>query len=101
MITHEGQSEQVESDIDAQKQDISDPARENEQSERESADALSQTNDNRFFDKIEEAVDQRKDAEEFLKEIADTDEHDQEEAQDTLTDHRQAVDNAIQNIKDF
>ena len=57
---------------------------------------------NRRFGKIlAEASDRRRDAEAFLREIAETDEADQEREKESLDYHRKVVEAAIQGIRDL
>lgn len=100
---HGEQAEKVDESIETQRREISEPARAGESEEKAAADEFDVTasRNKRFGKIIEEASKLRRDAESFLGEIADTDEEDQRDGKDTLDDHRQAIEAAIQGIRDL
>jgi hypothetical protein len=100
---HGEQAEKVDESIDGQRRDVSDPARDDEKIESAAADGFdaASVGNKRFGKILAEAGDQRRDAEIFLNELAETDETDQQESSDTLSRHRQEVEDAIQNIREF
>ena len=85
---HGEQADKVEESIDTQRREISDPARQDKSTERAAADEMDMASGrNKCFGKnLSDAAGQRRDAEEFLRELAETDEANQEQSQDTLND---------------
>ena len=100
---HGEQAEKVEDSIEAQREEVSEPARESEGTEREAADGLdiASSQNKRFGKMLAEASESRRDAESFLREVADSDEDDQKESKETLDKHRRAIEDAIEGIEDF
>jgi len=100
---HSEQAEQVDESVETQRREISEPARAGEGEERSAADEfdVAASRNKRFGRIIAEASELRRDAESFLREVADTDEEDQRDSKDALNDHRQAVESAIQGIRDL
>lgn len=100
---HGEQAEKVDESIETQRREISDLAREGENEERAAADDfdVAASKNKRFGKIIAEAAELRRDAEFFLREVADSDEEHQRDSRDTLDDHRQAVETAIQGIRDL
>lgn len=100
---HGEQAESTDQAVDTQRQEVSDPARQDEQVELQAGDALDQASQQskRFAKRLSEASDSRKDAENFLKELADTDEQSQAESQENLNDHRKSIEQTIQDIRDL
>ena len=101
--THGEQAEEVTGDIEDQVRDVSDPAREDEQVEHGAAEHLSDRvgREGRFGERLQEASDQRREAEEFLGEVAEEDEAHQEASGEQLKEHEQAVDEAIKSLNEF
>jgi len=100
---HGEQAETVDESIETQRQEVSEPARQDESTERTAADQMDVASgrNKRFGKKLSDASDQRRDAEEFLRELAEADEADQEQSKETLDEHRRAVEQAIQSIREF
>lgn len=100
---HGEQAEKVDESIEIQRKEVSEPAREDESTERSAGDELDTASSrNKSFGKnLSEAAGQRRDAEQFLAELAEADEADQEQSKETLGAHRRAVEQAIQNIREF
>ena len=100
---HGDQAQKVEGSIESQRREISEPARSGEADEHASADELdiAASKNKRFGKILSEASERRNDAAIFFREVADSDEDDQEREKETLDDHRQAVESAIQGIRDL
>ena len=100
---HGEQAEKVDDSIEGQRREISEPAKTAEGGERAAADEfdVAASGNKRFGKIIAEASELRRDAESFLREVADTDEKDQCESKETLDDHRRSVEQAIQAIRDL
>jgi len=100
---HGDQAEKVDDSIETQRQEISEPAKTAEGEERAAADEfdVAASRNKRFGKIIAEASELRRDAESFLREIADTDEEYQRDSKETLDDHRRAVEQAVQAIRDL
>jgi hypothetical protein len=100
---HDGQAEKVDDSIDTQHKEVSEPAREGEAIEREAADGLDVASgrNKRYGKNLVDAAEARRDAEKFLREVAETDEQHQERGKDTLEEHRRAVAEAVQDIREF
>jgi len=100
---HGEQAEKVDESIETQRKEVSEPAREDESIERSAGDELDAASgrNKRFGKNLSDAGEQRRDAEQFLAELAETDEADQEQSKETLDEHRRAVEQAIQNIREF
>lgn len=93
----------VEGAVESQRSEVSEPARVDgatEQSAAEGLDSASSRNP-RFGHLLAEASNSRRDAEAFLQEIAEFDEQDQRETNETLEEHRRAVQAAIEDIEGF
>lgn len=101
--THSRQAGVVDTAIEGQRQDVSEPARESERTERGGADALdaASARGGRFASSLSEGSEQRKDAADFLNEIASEDEEHQDHSKDDLERHRQTVQEAIRRIEEF
>ncbi len=93
----------MKEDIEEQVNEVSDPARQDEKTEKGAADGLDEraARDGRFTERIQEGGKERREAQEFLGEVADQDEARQEESRERLEEHEQAVDDAIDNIVEF
>jgi hypothetical protein len=100
---HGAQAEVVDSSIEGQKQEVSEPLREVAQTEGQAAESLdaSSSTTGRFEGRLCEAAEQRRDAESFANETAEEDEEHQDTSKDTVEDHKRAVEEAIRNIKEF
>lgn len=100
---HGEQAEIVDDSIETQRREVSEPARQDESNERTAADQMDAASgrNKRFGKKFSDAAGQRRDAEEFLRELAKADEADQEQSKETLDEHRRAVEQAIQSIREF
>ena len=100
---HGEQAEKVEGAVDTQRHEVSEPAREGEATERQAGEAfdVAASRNKRFGKILADAADQRRDAEAFLREVADDDERDQEDSKETLAEHRRAVEQAVQNIQEL
>lgn len=100
---HGAQAEVVDGSIEEQKQEVSEPLREIEQTEGQAAESLDAASSGagRFEGRLREAAEQRRDAESFADETAEEDEGHQDTSRDTVEDHKRAVEEAIRNIKEF
>lgn len=101
--THGEQAEEVNGDIKDQLREVSEPAREDERVEQGAAENLSERagREGRFGEHLQEASEQRREAEKFLGELAEEDEAHQETSGTKLTEHERAVDKAIESLNKF
>lgn len=100
---HGEQAEKVDESIETQLWEVSEPAREGaKEAGAAAAEFGVEASKNKRLGKIiEEASELLQDEESFLNDIADDDEGIQGEIDITLNDHRQAVENAVQGIRNL
>lgn len=100
---HSEQADLVERAIEDQRTEVSDPAHEAEKRESQGAKDIetASARNERFGKILAEAADQRRDAEAFLREMADEDERDQDESKSVLESHRSDVNQSIDGVREF
>ena len=102
--THREQSDVTTETVEEQKREVSEPAREDEEVERQAAEGLetgAQRDGRRFGEVLSEGAAARQEAEAFLRETAETDEAHQEQTHQELAEIDDEVNRAIERIEDF